>query len=152
MKNHSKFLLLVLGTSLVVAPLLRAQDAPQPDRDPGRVERPEKLRQHAKERREHLAEELGLNADQKAKIKEINQQEKAALQAVRADASLSKEEKRAKAREINQGFAGQRDTVFTPEQKVKADQLRAKARERRAEWREKRHERHDRRHGGDDTP
>lgn len=146
MKTQSKLLLLILSAGLSVAPLLRAQDAPNPDSDSTRAERREKAREHAKEHRERIAQELDLNDDQKAKMQEINQQEKSAIQAVRADTSLSKEDKRAKAREIHQSFAGQRDTVLTPEQKTKADQLRARHKERHEERREKRREH---RQGGD---
>ncbi|MBI2517557.1 MAG: hypothetical protein HYV95_11685 [Opitutae bacterium] len=141
MKSQSKFLLLLLGAGLCVAPVLRAQDATTgSDNNPTREERREKRHERMKERGEHAAEELGLSADQKAKMKEFNQQEHSAVEAVRADASLSKEQKKAKAQEIHQSFKGQRDAILTPEQKTKADQMRAKAKGRREKWQERHHE------------
>lgn len=127
MKNSPKFLLLVLGAGLCLAPVLRAQDASPSDDAAARSGSHEKKREHLQKRGAHLAEVLGLSADQKARMKELNQQEKAAREAVRADASLDKEQKRAKAHEIHLSFIAQRDALLTPEQKAKADQLRAHA-------------------------
>lgn len=131
MKNSSKLLLLALSAGLCVTPLIRAQDESKPANDPTLSEHHEKMRGHMKERGEHIADVLGLTADQKAKMKGINQQEHAALETVRADGSLSKEQKKAKAQEIHQSFASQRDAILTPEQKAKADQMRAAAKEHR---------------------
>ena len=77
-----------------------------------------------------MAKELDLTADQQAKWKEIGQQEKTALEAIRHDASIAKEDKRAKAKETNKGFAEQRRTVLNADQQKKFDHLRAKAHER----------------------
>ncbi len=137
MKNKS-LLLFVLSASLSLSPLLRAQDAPKPDSDTARPERREKIREHTKERRDHAVEELGLNADQQAKWKAIGQQEKAALEALKADTTLSQEQRRAKAEETHKSFASQRDVLLTPEQKQKKDAMKDKMMERRQERREKR--------------
>ena len=137
MKNKS-LLLFVLSASLSLSPLLRAQDAPKPDNDTARPERGEKMREHRKERRDHAVEELGLNADQQAKWKAIGQQEKAALEALKADTTLSQEQRRAKAKETHKSFADQRDVLLTPEQKQKKDAMKDKMNERRQERREKR--------------
>ena len=138
MKNKSALLLIVLSASLCVSPLLRAEDAPKPDNDTARPARGEKIREHMKERREHAVEELGLNADQQAKWKAIGQQEKTALEALKADTTLSKEQRHAKAEEIHKSFANQRDTLLTPEQKQKKDAMKDKMKERMKERREKR--------------
>jgi Spy/CpxP family protein refolding chaperone len=135
MKTSPKHLLSLAGLLCLAVPFLRAADepaAPAPGEPP----------KH--ERREHgpggpggpgammdrAAKELDLTADQQAKWKEIGQQERAALEPLRADTSLSKDDKRAKAMEINKGFADQRRALLTPEQQVKFDDLRAKMRER----------------------
>lgn len=130
MKNLLKLIPVLLTLALAATPALRAAAAPadQPEhrreRDPGA-------------RMEHAAKELGLTADQEAKWKAIGQQEKTALKALREDTSVAKEDKRAKAREINQGFANQRRAVLTADQAKKFDEQREKMRERHEDHRQK---------------
>ncbi len=59
------------------------------------------------------AHELGLSADQQAKWEAINQQEKAAADAIMNDSTLAPEAKRAKQR-----------AVLNPEQLKKFDEMR----------------------------
>jgi Spy/CpxP family protein refolding chaperone len=72
---------------------------------------------------------LNLTDDQKAQIKQIRQDAKAKADAVKADASLSNADKRAKLKAIHRDARMQRRKVFTPEQRK---QLKTKVRERRA--------------------
>lgn len=91
-----------------------------------------------------MAEALGLSDDQKAKMKEIFQQEKAELDALRASAAGTKEENRAKGKAIRDKYREQRHAILTPEQRTKADQMhekRAGMMEKRQERMEKRKER-----------
>lgn len=130
MKNRLKFIPLLLTLALAATPALRAADAP--------ADKPEHKREHRPgARMEHMAKELGLTADQEAKWKAISQQEKTALKALREDTSVAKEDKRAKAREINQGFANQRRAVLTADQAKKFDEQREKMRERHEDRRQK---------------
>ena len=129
MKNQIKSASLILALAVATLPALRAEDTPseKPEhrrgRDPGAM-------------MEHATKELGLTADQEAKWKAINQQEKTALKALREDSSVAKEDKRAKAHEINKGFASQRRALLTAEQAKKFDEMRDKRRERMEERRE----------------
>ncbi|MEN9404911.1 MAG: hypothetical protein RL091_3614 [Verrucomicrobiota bacterium] len=89
---------------------------------------------------DRLGDELGLSADQKAKIKELNQKEKAEVEALRADTSMSKEDRRTKMQSIHKSYQEQRQALMTPEQRAKADKMRdgmEKRRERREDRREK---------------
>ncbi len=86
---------------------------------------------------EHAIKALGLNADQEAKWKAIGEQERAALKALHDDTSIAKEDKRAKALELNKSFASQRRAVLTPEQATKFDEQRAKMGERRTKGEKK---------------
>ncbi len=79
---------------------------------------------------QQAVKELGLSADQEAKWKEIGKQERTALEAIRKDDSIAKEDKRAKAKELNKGFADQRRALLTADQQAKFDDMRAKMRER----------------------
>ncbi len=123
MKNRLKFIPLFLTLAIAAVPVLRAEDTPadkpaqKRERGPGAM-------------MEKAVKELGLTADQEAKWKAIGEQEKAALEALRADTSVAKEDKRAKMREINKSFADQRRAVLTADQAAKFDEMRAKMRER----------------------
>lgn len=123
MKNQCKYLVVALGAALLALPALKAQDGP----GEGRRERPGQMG-------ERMIEELGLNADQQAKIKAINEAEKAEMKA------LSPEDRKATGREIRKKYMEQRQAVMTPEQRAKADKMRdgmEKRREKREDRKEK---------------
>jgi hypothetical protein len=130
MKNSIKLLATLTGLVLLTAPVLRAQDATTPPP----ADKPE----HRKGERggpgggmmERAAKELDLTADQQAQWKAIGEQERTALEAIKADASLEKDAKRAKAMETNKTFGDQRRAVLTADQQKKFDDMRAKMRER----------------------
>jgi|CXWL01.1.fsa_nt_gi Spy/CpxP family protein refolding chaperone len=130
MKNQLKSASLILALALAAMPTLRAADTP--------ADKPEQKREHgpggpgrAGDMMEHAAKELSLTADQQAKWKAIGQEEKAALKTL-------EEDKRAKAQEINKGFAAQRRAVLTPDQAKKFDEKREERREKMKEHREER--------------
>ncbi len=79
---------------------------------------------------ERMGEALGLSDDQKAQMKAIGEQERAEMQALRADTALAKEDRKAKAQAVHEKYKAQRDALLTPEQKAKADKFREKGRER----------------------
>lgn len=60
--------------------------------------------------------DLNLTADQKTKLKALHESERQQIEAVRNDAALSPEEKRAKIRSISQATRPQLQAVLTPEQ------------------------------------
>lgn len=132
-----KCLALALG-SLFLS--LTAGNAGEPAAPGG--ERRERLQQGA----DRMADELGLNETQRARIKELAQQEKAELDALRDNTAVAKEDRRAKAMEIREKYRAQRHAVLTPEQQAKAEKMRGKFEkhrdrmERREERREKRGE------------
>lgn len=135
MKNQLKPAVLLLALTIAVVPALRAEDTP--------ADKPEHKREHgpggpgrAGDRMEHAAKELSLTADQQAKWKAIGQQERDALKALKDDTSVDKKDKRAKAREINQGFADQRRAVLTADQAKKFDEKREENRDKMRERRE----------------
>lgn len=80
---------------------------------------------------------LGLSAEQKEKIRPILQDEIKEMEAVRADAALTRAQKREKMREIRDTYHEKIGGQLTAEQKQKADARRDMAKER---W-EKRKER-----------
>ena len=98
MKNLLKLSIAFVGLLLLGAPALRAEAPPAPPagqpehgRGPGR---PGQMMKRA-------AQELGLSADQQAKWQAINQQEKAAADAIMNDSTLAPEANRAQLRAAN---------------------------------------------------
>ena len=138
MKNQLKLTSLILTLAIAALPTLRAEDTPSDKTEPKRERGPGGPggERGPGAMMEHAAKELGLTADQEAKWKAINQQEKSALKALREDPSVAKEDKRAKAREINKGFADQRHAVLTAEQAKKFDEKREERRDKMRERRE----------------
>lgn len=132
MKTHRSLLFVLGATLLAGAPGLRAGDAPRPDGPPP-FARGERMGGR-------MAERLGLSDDQKAKMKQIGEQERAELEKLRADASLDQAARRAQWQAIHEKYRAQRDAILTPEQKAKSDAMRAKMADRR-ERMEKRMER-----------
>ncbi|HEX2862857.1 MAG TPA: hypothetical protein VHN79_14515 [Lacunisphaera sp.] len=131
-KNFRPALLLVLGSTLCVSPVLRAGDS---DKIPG-GERRERLGENAG----RLAGALGLTEDQKVRMQAIGEQEKAELEALRARAAGDKEALKAQAKEIRQKYREQRQAILTPEQRTKAETARKKG-DRRRDRMERREER-----------
>ncbi|MDI1250217.1 MAG: hypothetical protein PSV13_15250 [Lacunisphaera sp.] len=130
MNTSPKRLLSLAGLLLLAVPFLHAADEPAtpPPGDGPKHERrgpggPGAMMQQA-------VKELGLSAEQEAKWKEIGKQERTALEALRADTTVEKKDKRAKMQEINQGFADQRRALLNADQQTKFDDMRAKMRER----------------------
>jgi periplasmic protein CpxP/Spy len=80
---------------------------------------------------QHLATELNLTEDQKAKIKPVLQNEFAQLKAVNADSSLSADQRQSKVTEIRGSAKSQIQSILTPEQQQKFAAMKE-------EWQEKR--------------
>jgi Spy/CpxP family protein refolding chaperone len=84
----------------------------------------------AQERLQELAKKLNLTDDQKQKLRPILQDEAKQMQAVRADTSMTKQQKMEKAKDINESFKPQISAVLTPEQQKKWEEMKE-------EWKEK---------------
>ena len=84
----------------------------------------------AESRLEEMSKQLNLTDDQKAKLKPILQDEAQQLQAVHNDASLSQDQKKAKAKEIHAAFKPQVNNVLTPDQQKQWKEMKKKAKER----------------------
>jgi periplasmic protein CpxP/Spy len=95
--------------------------------------RPGMRRESVDERLARMSERLNLTQEQKEKIRPILQHQVDQWKALRADTSLSEEDRRAKAREIGKSTHEQIEQILTPEQKEKMKEMMQKARERREE-------------------
>ena len=83
----------------------------------------------AESRLEEMSKQLSLTDDQKAKLKPILQDEAQQMQAVYHDASLSEDQKKAKAKEIHAAFKPQINGVLTPDQQKQWEEMKKKAKE-----------------------
>jgi len=112
--NTTRLSLVAAGAVAVAFSLssLRAQDA-TPPKGPSIEARVAKMK-----------EKLSLTDDQVKSITAIFQDQKAKVDAIRADTSLTKEQKREKVKPILEDTKSKVDAVLTPEQKAKADQIR----------------------------
>jgi Spy/CpxP family protein refolding chaperone len=113
----------------ILVPSLRAQDQHEPKGPRGDHPRREMMG-------EHMAKELGLSEDQQKQVKAINESYKPQMEAIRKDASLSRDQKREKAQALNKEREGKVDAVLTPEQRTKAQAMREKMKERMKDRRE----------------
>jgi Spy/CpxP family protein refolding chaperone len=76
---------------------------------------------------QELSTELNLTDDQKTQLKPVLQDEFKQLKAVHDDASMSPEQKKAKAAEIHDGAKSQMGSILTPEQQKKLAAMKDKA-------------------------
>ncbi|HVS53142.1 MAG TPA: hypothetical protein VHD62_12370 [Opitutaceae bacterium] len=126
MKNLLKLSLLAAGLAVVSVPAFGADSAPA-----ARARHPVMralLKQHAV--RQHIAKKLDLSADQVSQLKAKRAGTAAALKSIRADANLTPEQKKAKARETLQAARNDLKSVLTADQQAKLQQMRKNLRAR----------------------
>jgi len=125
MKIQSKLTSLLLTAVLAAVPALRAQSAetPAPARENG-PGGPGGPGGRGGPNLQMLAEELGLTADQKAKLGPIMKHQQEQMQALRKDESLSQEQRREKGRALREENQKAIAAVLTPEQAKKFADLR----------------------------
>ena len=115
MKTFLKLTLLSVGF-VAAFPVLHAAD-PAPAATPAHKHpRLHAFLQRHAAIRHRIAQRLGLSADQLSKLKEARAKTAAAVKAVRADPTLSPEQKKARVREAVQTARTEMRGVLTPEQ------------------------------------
>ncbi|PZP51397.1 MAG: hypothetical protein DI598_03305 [Pseudopedobacter saltans] len=83
-----------------------------------------KAQQTGKDHQKH-ENVLNLTADQQAKLKAIKKTEKEQAKAIKADSSISAEDRKKKIKDLHSSFSQQQKAILTPEQQAKQDSLRA---------------------------
>jgi len=114
---------LIVGGALTLSPTVRAEEA----RRGG--ERGERIR----ERMQEVSKELNLTDEQREKLKPIFQAQAEKMKELRADTTLSREEKMQKWKAIREEFAPKIKEVLTPEQFEKWQKMREEMREKLGE-------------------
>ena len=126
--SKKMFLVLVCALFLVfTGAQSMAQNTPDQAASQGIADPETKAKVQAK--LQELATELNLTDDQKNQIKPVLQGEFQQLKGVSDDASLSPDQKKAKATEIHEGAKSQINSILTPEQQKKLAEMREKAKE-----------------------
>src|SRR4051812_3887109 len=125
MKTLAKISLLTLGLAALSGSAFAADAAPSDTTAPAAKHQHHRRvaakRQHRAELRKHIAKKLDLTDAQKNQLKAKRTELKTALQGIRNDTSLTKEQKHAKARELLQSARTNFRSVLTPEQQAKLD-------------------------------
>ena len=124
----------ILGAALAIGVPVFAQTATADSSSQDAQAAPTGPRHHRGNRMQKLSQELNLTADQQAKIKPIFQQARAQGKTIHQDASLTKEQKMAKMKELHQTTMAQMNEILTPEQQAQWKQLRE---QRRAQWQQR---------------
>jgi protein CpxP len=118
--------LVVVGLLFVAVPALAQEGTPSEGggHRRGHMMSPE-------ERTEHLTKALNLNDDQKGKVLSILQEQQKQMEAMRADSSLSQEDRRSKMREIHQNTTNQIKGILNPDQAKKFDEMQQRMEQHR---------------------
>ena len=128
MKTLTKFLLLSAAFSVSLPSVHAADPAPG---TPAKADQPAAAGKHrpmrnVKQRQalqQQIAKKLQLSADQRGQLKASRAKTASAIQAIRADSSLSADQKKTKVRETLQAARTERRSVLTPDQLKKWDKL-----------------------------
>jgi Spy/CpxP family protein refolding chaperone len=80
-----------------------------------------------------LSQQLNLTTDQQAKLQPVFQNEEQQIKAIRENSTLSEDQKHDQIRQIHDSFQPQVQSVLTPGQKQKLEQLEEQGRQRHQE-------------------
>jgi Spy/CpxP family protein refolding chaperone len=132
MKTFTKVSLVVAGVAVVATGLFAAQHAAKAGFDREALRDRPVLRALLRRQsiRKHVARKLDLSADQITQLKSAREEVRDAIKAIRADSSLTVDQKKAKARELLQTKRTELRGALTPEQKEKVGEMRQKLRQR----------------------
>jgi periplasmic protein CpxP/Spy len=131
MKN--KWMAGVLGAALVIGVPVFAQTAADSGQENPQAQTAPKGHRHG-QRMQKLTQELNLTPNQQTKIKPIFQKAHAQAKTIRQDATLNKDQKMAKMKELHQNTMAQLNEILTPEQQTQLKQLQE---QRRAQWQQR---------------
>ena len=132
MKTIAKISFLALGLAAVAAPAFSAATVNDTAAPAAKHPRLQAALKHRATLRAQVAKRLDLTADQKAQLKAKRAATAASLKALRADTTLTREQKKEKARELRLSARGDLKGSLKPAQKAKIQKLRERLKARRA--------------------
>lgn len=131
MLKHSLLAFMLAGLLYTQAPLLLAQDAasnPQPSAPSATA--PERGEGHHHfdpgKQTQRLTKKLNLTSDQQTKVQDILTSAQSQMQGLRADTSMSQEDRRSKMMEIHKTSSDQIRALLDASQQKKFDEMRSK--------------------------
>jgi periplasmic protein CpxP/Spy len=140
-KMKSKLFLALILSLAVSVPVWAQSSSTDQNQPSGTTQSPEwhgrRKMPSADQQLQHMTKVLNLSEDQQAKIKPILEDRQQKMSALMQDNSLSREDRRAKFREIGSSSHEQIRAILTPDQQKKMDEMRAK---REARWEKKKGE------------
>jgi protein CpxP len=123
---------LLCSSGLIVSAAMAQQDAPPPPPD-GQMQGPppggHEGRMGPERRLEMLKKQLNLSDDQSAQAKSIFEGQRAKMEAVRSNTSLSDQDRRSQMRVIREDGDVKLHAILTPDQKTKLDEMEAREKE-----------------------
>ncbi|MDD5200903.1 MAG: hypothetical protein PHC88_13995 [Terrimicrobiaceae bacterium] len=125
-------LLALCGAATALFPLIPLSAQTQGDAGPP-PGGPPPHRMSIEERLDRMKKDLSLSDDQIGKLKAIFDEQKTALDPIFQDKSLSREQKREKAKPIMEDTKKKINEVLTPEQQTKLEAIRKQHQEQRKE-------------------
>jgi len=127
MKILTKASLLALGLAVVSVPMFAARGERV---DPGARKSIRALVERRAKVRAQVAKRLDLSPEQATQLKAKRADTRNALKSLRADTTLSREQKREKARALLKGTRGELRALLSPDQTHKLDRAHKRLRER----------------------
>ncbi len=131
MKTLLKMSLLAVGLATAASSLVNAAEVAPAAAPAGKHPHRHAALAHRKMVRHHVAKQLGLSAEQTATLKADRAKTHDAVKAIRADASLTPEQKKAKLRDTVKSARTEMRSVLTPDQQTQLKQLRSRGRRQR---------------------
>lgn len=113
-----------------------SQQAPPPETNAGGLSQQQQRPgggnpgERARQRLEQMQASLGLSEEQAGKIKAVFESQRPAMQALRDDQSLSRDQRREKMMELRKTADAEISAILTPEQKTKWEEMRQQFRDR----------------------
>lgn len=139
MRKSGSFL---LGMALLLSPVLSFGQEGQGEREGHQGQSQEGQRDRAAGRLNQMAAQLNLTDAQKEQIKPILKDQADKLRALRSDTSLSHEDMRSKAKEINEAAVHQIRPLLNPDQQKKYDEMRSQMKDEAKEQMQKHKDEH----------
>ena len=127
---------MLVGKGLIFGVLMAApqgaiaeQEKPSTATEQPRLNAPKRVMKagNLERRMQHLTVRLDLTEEQRAQVRPILEEEAVRINALRVDDTLSRVQRRAKLQEIRDDMYERINTVLTPEQQKKHDELRKTA-------------------------
>jgi Spy/CpxP family protein refolding chaperone len=135
-KHRSGIAALMFSAALMCAPIGFAQsdNAQSPSSTSGQPQSGDQMGHKGHRGGKHMdkmMEQLNLTDDQKSQVKKLHEDGRAQMKQVASDSSLSAAQKKDKIKQLHQDQMSKMESVLTPDQKTKWEQMKSERKEKR---------------------